>query len=109
MKSSHMRKRELGRVVKSWSMLSKRERERERARESERGQRDVDGVIAVGRMVQHTDMRWEWRVCYSSRYSWGLGGVRAVHRVRNGILDVQCKSGIRMGFRLIKPEETITG
>jgi len=66
LKSPHMRKRELGYVVKGLSMLSEREMQM--------------GMSLLGEWYNtQPNKRWEWRGSHCQRYSWGLGGVMSVY------------------------------
>ena len=81
-------------MVKSWPTLS---------------ERDADGVITIWKMVQHTDKE-EVGAEGKSKPEVLLGCRRCkscARTVRDGVIDVQCTSATKMGFRSIKPEETI--
>ena len=81
-------------MVKSWFMLS---------------ERDVDGVVIIGRTVQHTDkheVEAEGKL-QPEELLWFGRCKSSTQRVRNALLVVKGKYTARMGFRSIKPEERI--
>ena len=61
-----------------------------------------------GRYSIHINMRWEWRGSRSQRYSWGCGGMRAVHGERNRVFDEESNSSTRTRLRSVIPEEGVT-
>ncbi len=68
----------------------------------------MESSLLGGRYSTHINMRWEWRGSHSQRYSWGCGGVRAVHGERGIVFDEESNSSTRMRLRSVIPEEGVT-
>ena len=68
----------------------------------------MESSLFGGRYSTHINMRWEWRGSHSQRYSWGCGGLRAVHGVRNRVFDEESNSSTRARLRSVILEEGAT-
>ena len=70
---------------------------------------DVDGVVTVWRMAQHTDKQYVVEEGRSQpEVLLGFGWCKSkTLRVRNGVAGEQCNSATRTGFRSIKTDETL--
>ena len=68
----------------------------------------MESPLLGGQYSTYINMRLEWRGSRSQRYSWGCGGVRAVHGERGRVFDEESNSSTGMRLRSVIPEEGVT-